>query len=243
MPNLKQNRKGHEPGSLRVGHSTPLWRTRRTLRKIVHTKRRAAKRHPDVPSHHRLLHVYKNVDEFATTFFPVHDTKVSKARALSRVRHMIRQLGYDVVEFDEDKPWGGMYRMDDRQVERFIAEFFPGLTLEEARLGRPSVRLSPKFLLVEPGKRLSWQYHHRRAERWHFLTAGSYSKSMHDTPPEPRRANAGTVVQFDENERHRLCAPEGKQYTLVAEIWQHTDESRLSNEADIVRLEDDYNRV
>lgn len=243
MTNQKQNSKVHEHGALRIGHAAPLWRTRRRLRKIVHTKRRAAKKHPDIPRHHRLLHVYKNVDEFATTFFPVHDTMVSKARALSRVRHMIRELGYDVVEFDEDKPWGGMYRMHDKQVERFIAEFFPGLTLDEARLGRPSVRLSPKFLLIEPGKRLSWQYHNRRAERWHFLTAGAYSTSMHDSPPEPHNARAGTVVQLAEGERHRLSSPDGKQYTLVAEIWQHTDEIKSSNEADIVRLEDDYRRV
>lgn len=232
-----------EHGALRIGHAAPLWRTRRAVRKIVHAKHRVTKKQGSVPSHHRLLHVYRNVDEFATTFFPVHDTVVSKAQALSRVRHMIRQLGYDVVEFDEDKPWGGMYRLADRQAERFIAEFFPGLTLHEARLGRPGVKLSPKFLLVEPGHRLSWQYHHRRAERWHFLTAGAYSKSMHDALPEPKSARAGTIIQFNEGERHRLYALPGKQYTLVAEIWQHTDETKSSNEADIVRLEDDYRRV
>jgi mannose-6-phosphate isomerase-like protein (cupin superfamily) len=131
----------------------------------------------------------------------------------------------------------------DGQAERFIAEFFPGLTLHEAKLGQPAVKLSPKFLLVEPGHRLSWQYHHRRAERWHFLTPGAYSKSMQDVAPEPKQARAGTIVQFEEGERHRLCALDDKQYTLVAEIWQHTDESKSSNEADIVRLEDDYRRV
>lgn len=235
--------KNLKPGALRVGHAAPLRRTRHLARKIVHAKHRVTKSRHEVPSHHRLLHVYHDVDEFARTFFPVHDTAVNRATALRRLRHMIRQLGYDVVEFDDEKPWGGMYRLSDTQADRFIAEFFPGLTLEEAKLSRPGVRLSPKFLLVEPGHRLSWQYHHRRAERWHFLTAGAYSRSKHDRPPEPQVARAGTIVQFDQGERHRLCALPGKQYTLVAEIWQHTDETTSSNEADIVRLEDDYRRV
>ena len=243
MAKLKQNQENFEHGALRIGHAAPLWRTRRIARKIVHAKHRVTKNSTIIPKHHKLLHVYRNVDEFARTFFPVHDQAVSKAQALTRVRHMIRQLGYEVVEFDEHKPWGGMYRLADKQAERFIAEFFPGLTLEEAKLGRHSVRLSPKFLLVEPGKRLSWQYHHRRGERWHFLTPGAYCKSTHDTLPDPKHASAGTIVQFAQGDRHRLCALEGKQYTLVAEVWQHTDAAKSSNEADIVRLEDDYHRV
>lgn len=232
-----------EHGALRIGHAAPLWRTRRAARKVLHAKHRLSRKSTIVPKHHKLFHVYKNVDEFAKTFFPIHDTVVSKKMALSRARHMIRQLGYDVVEFDEDKPWGGMYRLADKQAERFIAEFFPGLTLEEARLCRTSVRLSPKFLLVEPGKRLSWQYHRRRAERWHFLTTGLYSLSHDNAPVPPKHARAGTILQLEEGERHRLSAPEGKQYTLVAEIWQHTDDEHSSNERDIVRLEDDYHRV
>jgi len=195
------------------------------------------------PKSYKRLHVYKNVDELAHAFFPDFDEKMPKAEALKRVRHMIRQLDYTVVEFDDDKPWGGMYRMSDDQAERFVAEFFPGLTMDEARLGRKDVRLSPKFLLVEPGKRLSWQYHHRRAERWHFLTNGAYSKSLHDAQPEPKHAIAGTIVQFEHGERHRLCAASSSRYTLVAEIWQHTDPTAPSNEADIVRLEDDYQRT
>lgn len=243
MTKLVQNNQPKQHGALRIGHAAPLRRTRRAVRKIVHAKHRVTHKRGVVPSYHKLLHVYRNVDEFAKTFFPVNHTAVPKSQALARARHMIRQLNYDVVEFDEDKPWGGMYRLADRQAERFIAEFFPGLTLEEAKLGRPGVKLSPKFLLVEPGHRLSWQYHRRRAERWHFLTAGVYSTSMHDAPPEPKHARAGTIVQLEEGERHRLCALPGKQYTLVAEIWQHTDEAKSSNEADIIRLEDDYRRV
>ena len=30
-------------------------------------------------------------------------------------------------------------------------------------------KLSPKFLVVGPGQRLSWQYHHRRSEIWRLI--------------------------------------------------------------------------
>lgn len=50
---------------------------------------------------------------------------------------------------------------------------------------------------------------------------------------------AGEIVQFEQSERHRLVGAVGH-YTLVAEIWQHTDHNNLSDEDDIVRLADDY---
>ena len=49
------------------------------------------------------------------------------------------------------------------------------------------------------------------------------------------------IVQFEEGERHRLVGVDDA-YVIVAEIWQHTDVDNLSNEEDIVRLADDYNR-
>ena len=42
-------------------------------------------------------------------------------------------------------------------------------------------------------------------------------------------------------ERHRLSGLDS--WGIVAEIWQHTDAESPSNEDDIVRLEDDFNRV
>jgi hypothetical protein len=64
---------------------------------------------------------------------------------------------------------------------------------------------------------------------------------MEDTLPEPIHAKPGEVVQFDKLERHRGAAPDDG-YVIVAEIWQHTDPKHPSDEADIVRLEDDYGR-
>lgn len=231
------------PGALGVGRNTPFWRTRRGIRKVRRFGRMFRRGGQANPVAYSGLHIYKSVDEFAGTFFPDFSQAITKPEALGRVKEMIGQLGYSITEQDEAKPWGGMYRMPDDEAGQFIHDFFPGLTLDEARLGRSDVRLSPKFLLIAPGTRLSWQYHNRRAERWHFLTGGTYTLSETDDQPEPTTAPAGTIVQLDTRMRHRVSSPDRKQYVLVAEIWQHTDSSKLSDEDDIVRIQDDYKRV
>ena len=120
--------------------------------------------------------------------------------------------------------------------------FFPDVNPIDARLGNPEVELSPKFLLVAPEQRLSWQRHERRSERWVFLTPGAYYKSLDpDNPGDLIPAPTGTEVQFAAGECHRLVGVKDA-FTLVAEIWQHTDPSRPSDEADITRLQDDYQR-
>lgn len=158
------------------------------------------------------------------------------------VLRAIDEARYDIAVIDHDKPWGGGFtRLADSNADRFIGEFFEGLTPEQARLGKPNVPISPKIIVVGPGQRLSWQYHHYRAERWYYITAGGFLKSLTDEQGELQQAAAGDVVQFAQSERHRLVGSMGH-YTLVAEIWQHVDLDHLSEEEDIVRLADDYRR-
>lgn len=166
---------------------------------------------------------------------------VAKGAIVSAVVEAIQANGYDIVDLNNTKPWGAYIRMDGAQADRFIAEFFPGLTPEEARLGVAGAELSPKFLIVAPGQRLSWQYHNRRAERWTFLTEGGYNKSNTDDEGDVIVASPGTVVQFQKGERHRLVGVDDR-YAIVAEIWQHTNGDQPSDEDDIVRLADDYQR-
>lgn len=232
--------------ALEIGQTTPLktavWFVRRTIRDllggtdVLDVEKTATGRGKHV------RHAYRRIDDFMADFFPKMVRPTTKKVALKRVRDMIDELGYTIVDADESRPWGGFYRLDDEEAERFIHEFFPGLTLQDAKLGHDDIELSPKFLLVSPGQRLSWQFHHRRAERWRFLSQGAYYKSETDTQGRRTVAPAGTVVQFSQGERHRLCAYDDKSYTLVAEIWQHTDPQHPSEEADIVRLADDYKR-
>lgn len=138
---------------------------------------------------------------------------------------------------------GGFIRLDNANADAFVGEFFPDTSAVDARLGNTDAELSPKFLLIQPGQRLSWQRHARRAERWTFLTEGAYHRS--DNPEdmgERIEARRGDVVQFGAGECHRLVGREDGEYALVAEIWQHTSLENPSDEDDIERLQDDYKR-
>ena len=151
--------------------------------------------------------------------------------------------GYEIVKIDNTKPWGSYLRLNGQQADVFVEDFFDDLTPEEARLGNPNAELSPKFLIVTPGERLSLQTHERRAERWRFLTRGRYYKGTTIDDVQLYEAEAGEMVQFNKGDIHRLCGNEvGEEFVVVAEIWQHTDPNNLSDEDDIDRLEDDYSR-
>jgi len=94
-------------------------------------------------------------------------------------------------------------------------------------------KLSPKILIVKPKARLSWQYHHRRAEIWRVFKG-------EDKENEMKIYSEGDQIKLKQGERHRLIGLED--YCLVAEIWQHTDKNNPSNEEDIVRVQDDFGR-
>ena len=179
--------------------------------------------------------------ETGLRYYLTTDLPNKKAQLAASIITLLQRAGYGIVEINTDKPWGAYIRIRNDQADDFVHEFFPGLSLGGARLGIKSVELSPKILIVSPGQRLSWQYHYRRAELWTFLTQGSYSKSLDDEPGEPVIAEAGSVVQFEKGERHRLNGMD-EGYVVVVEIWQHTDPASPSDEDDIVRLYDDYAR-
>ena len=104
-----------------------------------------------------------------------------------------------------------------------------------------SGKLSPKILIVAPNKRLSWQYHHRRAEIWRVIQGqAGVVRSNTDSENELEIFNVGAKVTLLQGERHRLVGLEV--HAVVAEIWQHTDADNPSDEEDIVRLQDDFGR-
>ena len=96
-------------------------------------------------------------------------------------------------------------------------------------------------MVVAPEKRLSWQYHHRRAEIWKLIGGiAGVVVSNTDEQKEPQQLNIGDIIQLKQGERHRLIGLSG--WGIVAEIWRHTDPSNPSDEEDIVRLQDDFGR-
>ena len=50
----------------------------------------------------------------------------------------------------------------------------------------------------------------------------------------------GDQIEIKKEERHRIVGLDA--YALVAEIWIHTDKENPSNEEDIVRVQDDFDR-
>lgn len=219
----------------------PVHQIKRTIRALsTNDLKRAAE--PRKSHRTKLRRLYQKLDTVLLRHLPRLARTTSHDVAMRRIRAALSQeLGYKFHEVDVERPWGGFFRIVDEQTDKFLADFFPGLTQEEARLGMEGTDLSPKIMVWEPGKRISWQYHHRRTERWHFLTEGRYWRSDDDVLPDPVQAKPGEIVQYRLGERHRGGAL-SRSYTLVAEIWQHTDPQHPSDEADIIRLEDDYGR-
>ena len=150
----------------------------------------------------------------------------------------LRDFEFHITTKDEGRPWGGFFVIDEKDSDRFLALFYSSLKPADFPAG---YKLSPKVLIVAPQKRLSWQYHHRRAELWKLI-GGSASVITSETDRE------GAAILFKEGDtfvlkqgmRHRLIGGEG--WAVVAEIWQHTDGTHPSNEDDIVRLQDDFGR-
>ncbi|MBC7868083.1 MAG: phosphoheptose isomerase [Gloeobacteraceae cyanobacterium ES-bin-316] len=143
-----------------------------------------------------------------------------------------------ISQKDMSRPWGGFLVIEEADAERFINEFFPNLSKEELSI---SGKLSPKILLVEPGKKLSWQYHHRRAEIWKLISGrAGVVKSDDDQEKDLLILAPGDLVELKKGERHRLIGLD--KWGIIAEIWQHTDADNPSDEEDIVRLQDDFGR-
>ncbi len=167
---------------------------------------------------------------------------MTKYDVLKRIKtDFVFGKGYVLSDVDEHKPWGAYYRLVDDCAEQFIKEYFPDRTVEELGQGGS---LSPKFLIFEPGKKLSLQYHRRRAEIWRVIT-GDLAAAISDTDVEGEWNTyvKGKELSFGALARHRAGAPEGGEWVIVAEIWQHTDSKNPTDESDIVRLVDDFGRV
>ena len=143
-----------------------------------------------------------------------------------------------IIAQDNARPWGGFFVIDEQEAGTFIKLYFPHLTKEALNI---SGKLSPKILVVAPGKRLSWQYHHRRAEIWKLI-GGTVAVVTSDTDEEKETQylKPGDIIQLKQGERHRLIGLES--WGIVAEIWQHTDAQNPSDEEDIIRVQDDFGR-
>ena len=151
------------------------------------------------------------------------------------IREEIESLGFNVIDHDFNRPWGGFLLIDESQSQDFIHTF---ISKENLKL---EGRLSPKILIVNPDSRLSWQFHYRRKEIWRvYKNSVGIVRSRDNNQNEMEILKEGDTITFQIEERHRLVGLSN--FGVVAEIWIHTDLKNPSNEQDIVRLEDDYSR-
>jgi len=159
---------------------------------------------------------------------------MTKNETFASIRELIIAKGFYISSEDSSRPWGGFFVIDEAQAPAFTQFFFPDADI-------PPGKISPKILLVEPGKKLSWQYHLRRSERWICLAGNpQIVRSMTDLQTPPQDFKTGEEIVFSRTERHRLIA--GNEWAVVAEIWIHSDPDNPSNEDDIIRLQDDFGR-
>ncbi len=162
-----------------------------------------------------------------------------RTEVFASVASYLSKTGFTVVSQDFTRPWGGFFVLDESQAQIFSKKYFPDVDFSSLKI---SGKLSPKILMVEANKRLSWQYHHRRAEIWK-LVAGHAGVVTSETDEEGpvKQLKVGEIIRLKQGQRHRLIGVSGG-WGMVAEIWQHTDANHPSDESDIVRVQDDFGR-
>ncbi|WP_207435912.1 phosphoheptose isomerase [Sabulibacter ruber] len=161
-----------------------------------------------------------------------------KETLFDQIEQKLQQQGFQIANKDMTRPWGGFFVIQEDQAQQFANVYFDGIDIDDLKIAG---KLSPKILVVAPQKRLSWQYHHRRAEIWKVVE-GTVGVVVSDTDEEGevKVLEPGSLITLKQGERHRLVGLSG--WGVLSEIWQHTDLHLPSDEEDIVRVQDDYGR-
>jgi mannose-6-phosphate isomerase len=154
------------------------------------------------------------------------------------IQNQLETNHFTIVSKDHNRPWGGFFVIAEEHAQAFANQYFEGFDVSTLKRGGA---LSPKILIVAPDKRLSWQYHHRRAEIWRVIQGqAGVKRSVNDTEGELEILNIGDTITLQQGERHRLIGLD--EFAVIAEIWQHTDANHPSDEDDIIRVQDDFGR-
>jgi mannose-6-phosphate isomerase len=162
----------------------------------------------------------------------------TKEEIFEKIKTKLEINDFRIDQFDFSRPWGGFFVIDEGQINQFIAKYFPKIDIKDIGI---SHKLSPKILVVAPEKRLSWQYHDRRAEIWRVISGTVGVKtSDNDEEGKIQILEPGESIRLKQGERHRLIGLDS--WGVVAEIWQHIDDKNPSDEYDIYRLQDDFGR-
>lgn len=164
---------------------------------------------------------------------------LTKKEISEEIRDKLNTQNLIISEEDFNRPWGGFFKMDVRSLTNFLSVYFSGIKLP---FDINKFNLSPKILLVEPGKKLSWQSHERRSELWRVVKGpvGIYTSLTDIQPDEMTVYNQNDVIEMELGTRHRLVGLDD--WGIVAEIWIHKFQDNPSDENDIRRIQDDFGR-
>ena len=144
----------------------------------------------------------------------------------------------NIINKDLNRPWGGFFDIDENDIRNFIDLFYNGEYFMDFV---DSKKISLKILIIIPNKKLSWQYHHRRSEIWKVYKGKIEVVKSHDNVErEKETLRKNDIIMLDQGVRHRIIGTD--KYAIISEIWIHTDSNNLSDEDDIVRIQDDYGR-
>ena len=156
----------------------------------------------------------------------------------SKTLEILSSKKLNIIDKDTERPWGGFFVISPDNTQDFSNIYFNGLNTEKLKI---SGKLSPKILIIAPNKRLSWQYHHRRSEIWKVVSGEIKVVISHDDIERKEKIlKEGDEIRLNKGERHRIIGMD--EYAVVAEIWIHTDKDIPSEENDIVRVQDDFDR-
>ena len=155
----------------------------------------------------------------------------------NKISEIVKSQKFNIIDKDI-RPWGGFFVLDESDSQKFADKYFNGINTEELEF---SDKLSPKILIIYPNKKLSWQYHNRRIEIWKIISGEiKVIKSPDDIKRKEEILKEGDKIRLFKRERHRIIGTD--EYAVVAEIWIHTDKNNPSDENDIVRVQDDFDR-
>ena len=109
----------------------------------------------------------------------------------------------------EERPWGRFYVLHDESNYKL------------------------KRIEVDPGGRLSFQYHNKRSEAW-TIVKGKGLITLDDITTE---YESGQTIIIPQGVRHRIQNKTNKKVVFI-----EVQTGSYFGEDDIVRIEDDYNR-
>ena len=154
------------------------------------------------------------------------------------ISKLLKNQNLNVINQDIERPWGGFFVISEDNAQDFFNVYFNGLNTDEIKV---SGKLLLKIIIIAPNKRLSWQYHQRRSEIWKVVSGQIKVLTSHDDiEREEQILKEGDEIRLSKGERHRIIGMD--EYAVVAEIWIHSDKDNPSDENDIVRVQDDFDR-